>query len=211
MVSLVKQIMQARDMFLKNECILIYFLIIMFLVFSYKVESNTDIKVKILDHLNSLQNFSASFIQNDGENLSEGKVYIGEERVRAEYFYPSKILIVLDEDKAMYYNYELEEDEFFNPKNTNAWFFYDIFRNPYFFKDSKIIKKKNEIRLEKSGLDKQQAYYRISVLFENNPMILRKIEVFINDDFLEISVFDHVYNESFDKGFFKLINPELIN
>ena len=31
------------------------------------------------------------------------------------------------------YNYDLEEEEFFNPKNTSAWFFYDIFRNPYFF------------------------------------------------------------------------------
>ena len=69
--------------------------------------------------------------------------------VRAEYLYPSKILIILDEDKAMYYNYELEEDEFFNPKQTNAWFFYDIFRNPYYFEDSKIMMKNNEIILEK--------------------------------------------------------------
>ena len=51
--------------------------------------------------------------------------------------------------KAMYYDYELEEDEFFNPKNTNAWFFYDIFRNPYFFEDGKIKLKNNELILEK--------------------------------------------------------------
>ena len=36
---------------------------------------------------------------------------------------PNKILIILDEDKAMYYDYELEEDEFFDPKNTSSWFF----------------------------------------------------------------------------------------
>ena len=131
--------MQARDMFSKNEKYLSYFCIIIFLILSYKVESNTNIKIKILDYLNSLQYFSASFIQNDNETLSEGKVYIGKKRVRAEYLSPSKILIILDEDKAMYYNYELEEDQFFNPKNTNAWFFYDIFRNPYFFEDSKIV------------------------------------------------------------------------
>ena len=130
--------MPVRDMFSKNEKYLSYFYIIVFLILSFKVESNTNIKIKILDYLNSLQYFSASFIQNDNETLSEGKVYIGKKRVRAEYLSPSKILIVLDEDKAMYYNYELEEDEFFNPKNTNAWFFYDIFRNPYFFEDSKI-------------------------------------------------------------------------
>ena len=64
-------------MFSKNEKYLNYFCAIIFLIFSNKVYSNTDIKINILDHLNSLQNFSASFIQNDSEALSEGKVYIG--------------------------------------------------------------------------------------------------------------------------------------
>ena len=195
-------------MFLKNNKYLNYLCIIVFLNFSYGVEANT--KIKILDYLNSLQYFSASFIQNDNETLSQGVVYIGEERVRAEYLSPSKILIVLDEDKAMYYNYELEEDEFFNPKNTNAWFFYDIFRNPNFFEDSEIKLKNNEIILEKSGFNNEQAKYLISVYFENNPVILRKIEVYVNDEFLQISIFNHTFNENFDKDFFKLISPRLL-
>ena len=198
-------------MFLRNEKYLNYFFLVLFLIFSYKVESDTNIKIKTLDYLNSLQYFSASFIQNDNESLSEGKVYIGEKRVRAEYLSPSKILIILDEDKAMYYNYELEEDEFFNPKNTNAWFFYDIFRNPYFFEDSKIVVKNNEIMLEKSGVDSEETKYLINVYFENSPVILRKIEVFLNGEFLQISIFDHNYNENFEKSFFKLINPKLLN
>ena len=198
-------------MFSKNEKYLSYLYIIVFLILSFKVDSNTNIKIKILDYLNSLQYFSASFIQNDNETLSEGKVYIGKKRVRAEYLSPSKILIVLDEDKAMYYNYELEEDEFFNPKNTNAWFFYDIFRNPYFFEDSKIVVKDKEIILKKSGFDSEETQYLINVYFENSPVILRKIEIFINDTFLQISIFDHNYNEDFDKNFFKLISPKLLN
>ena len=203
--------MQVRDMFSKNEKYLTYFYIFLFLILSYKVESDTDIKIKVLDYLNSMQYFSASFIQNDNETLSEGKVYIGEKRVRAEYLSPSKILIVLDEDKAMYYNYELEEDEFFNPKNTNAWFFYDIFRNPNFFEDSKIKVKNKEIILEKSGFNNEQTKYLINVYFENSPIILRKIEVLINDEFLQISIFNHSYNEDFDKDFFKLINPKFLD
>ena len=188
-----------------------YFYIILFLILSYKAESNTDIKIKILDYLNSMQNFSASFIQNDNEALSEGMVYIGKKRVRAEYLLPSKILIVLAEDKAMYYNYELDEDEFFNPKNTNAWFFYDIFRNPYFFENSKITLKNQEVILQKSGVDDEETKYSINVYFENNPVILRKIEVFINDEFFQMSIFNHNYNMDFDKNFFKLINPKLLN
>ena len=198
-------------MFSKNEKYLSYFYIIVFLILSHKVDSNTDIKIKILDYLNSLQHFSASFIQNDNETLSEGKVYIGKKRVRAEYLSPTKILIVLDEDRAMYYNYDLEEDEFFNPKNTNAWFFYDIFRNPYFFEDSKILVKDKEIIIKKSGFDSEEKKYLINVYFENSPVILRKIEVFINDTFLQISIFDHNYNEDFDTSFFKLISPKLLN
>ncbi len=203
--------MQAKDMFLRNKKYLIFFYIIIFLFLSYKAYSNTLIQTKILDYISSLKNFSASFIQNDSINLSEGKFYIGEKRVRAEYQSPSKILIILDEDKAMYYNYELEEDEFFNPKNTSAWFFYDIFRNPYFFKDSKFHIKQNEIIVEKNGFDNEQQEYQIKVYFENNPLMLRKIEVSINKDFLELSIFNHNYNEEFASNFFKLINPNLIN
>ena len=188
-----------------------YFYIILFLILSYKAESNTDTKIKILDYLNSMQNFSASFIQNDNETLSEGVVYIGKKRVRAEYLFPSKILIVLDEDKAMYYNYELEEDEFFNPKNTNAWFFYDIFRNPNFFENSKITLKNEEVLLKKKGVDDEGTKYLINIYFENNPVILRKIEVVINDEFIQMSIFNHDYNMDFDKNFFKLINPKLLN
>jgi len=198
-------------MFSKNEKYLNYFYIIIFLILSFKVESNTNTRIKILDYLNSMQYFSASFIQSDNETLSDGRVYIGEKRVRAEYLSPIKILIILDEDKAMYYNYELEEVEFFNPKETNAWFFYDIFRNPYFFEDSKIVIENKEIIIEKSGFDKQETKYLINVYFEDNPLILRKIEVFVNQEFLQISIFNHNYNEDFDEKFFKLINPKLLN
>jgi len=207
----VKQTTPVRDMFSKNEKYLGYFYIVVFLILSFKAETNTNKKIKILDYLNSLQYFSASFIQNDNKTLSEGKVYIGKKRVRAEYLSPSKILIILDEDKAMYYNYDLEEEEFFNPKNTSAWFFYDIFRNPYFFEDSKIVIKDEEIIITKTGFDKEDTKYLINVYFENSPVVLRKIEVLINDELLQISIFDHNYNENFDKSFFKLINPKLLN
>ena len=158
--------------------IYIYFFLLsfFFVLISSKAYSNTEQKIKVVEHLASLKNFSASFIQNDGKSLSEGKVYISKERVRAEYISPTKILIILDEDKAMYYNYELEEDEFFNPKKTNAWFFYDVFRNPYFFEDSEITIKNNEIILEKKGVDIEERNYSIKVYFEKSPLILRGVE-----------------------------------
>tara|TARA_B100000963_G_scaffold263697_1_gene231807 strand:- start:1396 stop:1992 length:597 start_codon:yes stop_codon:yes gene_type:complete len=198
-------------MYLKNERYLLHLIIIVVLLFSSKANSDTNDKTKILKYLDSLKYFSASFIQNDGESLSEGKVYIGKKRVRAEYFLPTKILIILDEDKAMYYDYELDEDEFFNPKNTNAWFFYDIFRNPLFFDDSFVASKKNNLVIQKKGIDNGEGRYSIRVYFEKNPIVLRKLEVLINEDMLTLSIYDHNYNEEFDKDFFKLINPKYFN
>ena len=211
MELLAKQITQAKDMFLKNEKYLLFILIIVFYFFAFKAYSASEDKADALNYLSSLSDFSASFLQSDGENLSEGKIYVGKNRVRAEYFEPNKILIILDEEKAMYYNYELEEDEFFNPKDTNAWFFYDIFRNPLFFVDGKIKEKNNELLLEKKGIDNEEKNFVIKVIFEKQPLVLRAIEVVINDDILKLSIYNHSYNEVFDKNFFKLINPNFLN
>ena len=198
-------------MFLKNKKILFVFFLNFFFLSPYKVYADTNSKITLMDYMGSLYNFSASFLQNDGESLSEGKVYIGKERVRAEYISPEKILIILDENKAMYYNYELEEDEFFNPKNTNAWFFYDIFRNPLFFEDANIEINDNQLTLEKIGIDNEDKKYFIKVYFENNPLVLRKVDVSINNELLTLSIYNHNYNEQFNKNLFKLINPKLLN
>ena len=203
--------MQVKDMFLKNEKYLFKILVIVFYLFAFKAYSASEDKEEVLSYLSSLSDFSASFLQSDGENLSEGMVYIGKKRVRAEYFLPTKILIILAENKAMYYDYSLEEDEFFNPKNTNAWFFYDIFRNPLFFIDGKIEAKNNELILEKKGIDNEDNNFVIKVVFEKQPLIVRGIEVVINNDILKLSIYNHSYNEVFDKNFFKLINPKLLN
>ena len=203
--------MLVRGMYLKNNKFFFCIFLIFFYLISYKVCSETNNKTALINYLESLQNFSATFLQNDGENLSEGKVYIGKKRVRAEYISPVKILIILDENKAMYYNYELEEDEFFNPKNTNAWFFYDIFRNPLFFEDAKIEINDNQLTLEKIGIDSEDKKYFIKVYFENNPLVLRKVNVSISNEHLTLSIYNHNYNEQFNKKLFKLINPTLLN
>ena len=203
--------MQVKDMFLKNENCIYRILIFILFLLSQKAYSQTNDKIEILDYFNSLKNFSASFLQNDGLDISEGKVYIGEKRIRAEYFFPTKILIILDENKAMYYNYELEEDEFFNPKDTNAWFFYDIFRNPLFFKNALIKIKNKELVLEKNGIINEGEDFTILVYFEKDPLVLRAIEIIIGENSLKLSIYNHSYNEDYDKNFFKLINPKFFN
>ena len=206
-----KQTIQAKDMYLKNENYFLCFFIIAISLFFFKNVLASDDNNKVLNYLKSLKNFSAAFIQNDGINISEGRVYIGEKRVRAEYFLPTKLLIVMDSDKAMYYNYDLEEDEFFNPRNTNAWFFYDVFRNPLFFADSSIKEENNELIIEKTGVDNDQRVFLIKVYFEKNPLVLRGVEILIDNEFLKLSIYNHTFDEDFDKDFFKLISPKFLN
>ena len=113
----------------------------------------------------------------------------------------------------MYYNYDLEEDEFFNPKDTAAWFFSDIFNDPKFFFNKKTIleQKDNYISLQKKGFNNQDEEYNIVVYFENNPIILRKIILSFEDNELVVSLFNHKFNEIYEKNFFKLINPNFFN
>ncbi len=201
-----KQIMQVRDMYLKKSKFL-FFVFIMLFGFQNSCFSKEVLTDDIIEYLSGLRNFSASFIQSDDDSLvSEGVFFIGQDRIRVEYKVPNKILIILDEDKAMYYDYELEEDEFFDPKNTSSWFFFDIFKNPNFFRHSVIVDEGNYLIIKKNGFN-ENYNYKIKITFENNPMIIRKINLFVDDLNLTISIFDHTYNNKFSDDFFKLINP----
>ena len=197
-----KQIMQAKDMYLKNK--IIFVTIIFF--FSELAYGQDDSDYKIINYLKNLKFFSASFLQEENDTLSNGKLFIGNDRIRVEYESPTKILMIFSGDKAMYYDYELEEIEFFNPKSTMAWFFYDIFNNPNFIQNSEREISENYIIFKKDGSN-DFGNFVVKIYFENKPIVIRKVVLISESLSLNISIFDHVYNEKFNKNFFKLINP----
>ena len=197
--------MRVKDMCLKNHNPFIWISIFIFF-FTKAVFADEKEIHNIINYLGDLKLFSSSFIQDDGESISEGEIFIGLKRVRVEYKTPSKILIILEKDKAMYYNYDLDEDEFFNPKDTAAWFFFDIFNNPEFFYESTLVKEKNYIVIKKEE-NNEIGEYILEVYFENNPLLIRKIALNYQDTQLVLSIFNHTYNKEYDKNFFKLINP----
>ena len=189
----------------KNKIIIFLF----FVFFSNKLASQ-DIKITNLNnYIEGLRGFSATFIQESENIINEGQLFIGNNRVRVEYYNPSKILIILDENKAMYYNYDLDEVEFFNPKNTTAWYFFEIFKNKQFLDKSKISSENKNIIISKSGVN-GDIDYSLNIYFEEVPMVLRKIELITGGENFIISLGNHNYNEIFDKTFFKLINPKLL-
>ena len=198
-------------MSLKKNKFKILTLVTIYILLSYGNFALANSKIEnVVEYLNNLDNFSASFIQETDGDVSEGIIYVGEKRVRVDYNKPSKILIILDKKKAMYYNYDLDEDEFFDPTNTSAWFFFDIFRNPNFFIDSNFVDGNSYISIKKSG-SIENMNYNLNLDFEQNPLILRKIELIIGKEDISFSIFNHSFNENFDRRFFKLINPTLLN
>ena len=201
---LAKGMLSKKINFLK---ILITLILLFFIKDVRSSELNTN---HIVEYIENLVNFSASFIQKSNQSIEEGSFYIGEKRVRVEYDLPSKILIILDKKKAMYYNYELDENEFFNPKDTSAWFFFEIFKNPEFFLKSNFSSIDKNLVIYTKGISNDELY-ELTVYFEEDPLILRKINLKIGDSSILISIFDHRYEEVFNKNFFKLINPTFFN
>ena len=202
--------MRGKGMFLKRIKSVFLFLIITLFPVQSESLSNEENLEKIFNYLNSLNNFSASFIQDENDLVSEGKIYIGNDRVRLDYEYPSKILIILDKDKGMYYNYDLNEDEFFNPKDTSAWFFFEIFKNKKFFLDANSTLENKSIILSKGGYSFDEPY-KIFLFFEDEPLLIRKIKLLFQNTEYTLSIYNHRLEEKFDDRFFKLINPELLN
>ena len=202
--------MLGKGMFLKRtKSVFLFLIITLFPVQSVSLSNEENLE-KIFNYLNSLNNFSASFIQDENDLVSEGKIFIGSDRVRLDYEYPSKILIILDRDKGMYYNYDLNEDEFFNPKDTSAWFFFEIFKNKKFFLDANVTLESKSIILSKSGYSFDESY-KIFLFFEDGPLLIRKIKLLFQNTEYTLSIYNHRLEEKFNDRFFKLINPELLN
>ena len=97
-----------------------------------------DIKI----YLDALEEFSASFVEDNNGSIQEGFFYKNKNRIRIDYVSPTKIKIILDKNKAMYLNYDLKEIEYFNPKKTPAKIVFDIFYtdfiNSFLFKIAHI-------------------------------------------------------------------------
>ena len=200
--------MLVKDMYLKNKTVFILIILNIFLSKAF-ASSNQEIS-NISNYISNLKNFSVSFLQKESGEFSEGKISIGDERVRVDYTSPTKILIIISNNKAMYYNYNLDEDEFFDPRDTSAWFFFEIFNNLDFFVNSKISIYQNNIIIKKEG-SLNDENYKLTIFFENKPLTIRKIELAIGERELILSFFNHNYFANFNKNYFKLINPSFFD
>ena len=182
----------------------------LFIFFNFKNALGEEVKKNIVDHINSLNNFSAKFIQSNESGIEEGIIYIGENRIKVEYKLPSKVTIIMDERKSMYFNKDLQEVEYFNTKKSEANIFFQILKNKNFLDDAKIKDGQKNIIVKKK-YEFNEIIYLAELIFEQNPYLLRKIKVSFNETNYTISFFNHSFNQDFRKNFFSLVDPLIIN
>jgi len=206
-----KQIMLEKDKCSRKNSLNILIKTIFILVCCNCVFANSiNEKEHLINYINNLKNFSANFIQSDGTNVEEGVIYIGTDRIKVDYINPTKITITLDNDKAMFINHDLKEVQYFDPRDSSAGIFLDIFQNTLFFYESLVKIENQTVLLKKQSKDDNENYI-LEVLFEKNPYILRKIMLDYDDFNIFLSLSNHNYNNILEKKFFSMANPFLKN
>jgi len=196
--------MLVKDKFLKK----ISHLITIVVIFSSPTLIAKDTLIKLLDYNNSLKTTSALFIQSDGKSIEEGIVYFGLNRIKIEYTMPKKITIILSEKKGVYINHDLKESQYFNTNKSYVKIFFKILKGWEFLETSKIRESKNIIELSKT-FDLNDNFYKIKVIYENDPIKLRKIVVLENSNDFEIGFFGHNNLKTLEKKFFSMVDPYL--
>jgi len=196
--------MQAKDKFLEKINLLI---IILSLCFSHNLNAE-DLYEKVYNYNNTLKNSSLNFIQITTNNVQEGVIFFGENRIKILYTKPEKITIILSEKKGIFINHSLKESQFFATKNSYIKFFFDVFHKKEYLKN--LIFKESQYKIEISEIiNLDNIFYNIKLVYENEPMNLRLLEIIENNDKIQMGFFNHILEQGFEKKFFSMIDPYL--
>lgn len=199
-------------MSLKNKNInysyIIFFLLILSCILAKAEEENNNYKLKILEYLSNNEEFSSSFIQYNDGVFQEGEFFLKKNRLRIEYGAPTQIIFVIKNSNAMYYNLDLKEVEYFNPKNTAAKIFFDFFYDKVFLEDVEFNDENNSLHFIKKIQIKDEIN-NIKIIFEKSPIKLRKIEINNSEGLMSLTIINANYNPILDDKMFSLANPLL--
>ena len=196
--------MLEKDKYLKK----INFFIIFFLIFfSFELLAENEI-LKLIDYNQSLKNSSVLILQTSEGDISEGTIFFGEERIRVDYSSPNKITIIMSEKKGAYINHTLQETQFFNTRKSYVRFFFNLLNNKAFINQSEISIFKDIIGV-KSVIEIDENPYNINIIYENEPIKLRKIEITDGENKITIGFFNHKLNKQYKEEFFSMIDPYL--
>ena len=196
--------MQAKDKFLEKTNLII--LIIIF-CFSHAINAE-NLYETIFNYNDKLKNSSVNFIQTNINDIQEGVIFFGDKRIKIVYKKPQQITIILSEKKGVYINHDLEESQFFATKNSYIKFLFDVFYKKKYLQDIAIKQSDHKIEIgEKIELD--NVLYDIKLMYENEPIKLRRLEIRNNGEKTQMGFFNHSLEKNFEDKFFSMVDPYL--
>ena len=206
------QVMQGKEMYLKriSKKTFYFFLFVFFLTNSTAKGNQDSLTSEIANYFFKINNFTSNFIQSDSDGVQEGSIYLSNKvkRIKIHYTDPSNIVFILKDNKAMYFNVDLEEVEYFGTKNSVADIFFNVFYEEEFFSNSKIVEKKNTIEIKKI-VSTNEENVEVLLYFEKNPLLIKQIKIKENDGYRVMTFINPNFNISFRENFFSIANPLL--
>ena len=189
---------------------LFLFLFIVFLTLNQSRGNQNILSSQISSYFFKINNFTSKFIQSDSDGIQEGNIYLSNKvkRIKIHYTEPSNIIFVLKDNKAMYFNVDLEEVEYFSTKNSIADVFFDVFYDEEFFYNSEIVEKKNTREIKKIISTKEEKR-EILLFFEKSPLIIKQIKIKENNGYRVMTFINPNFNISYRENFFSIANPLL--
>ena len=160
------------------------------------------------DYNNTLKNSTANFIQTDINDLQEGLIFFGNKRIKITYKKPQRITIILSEKKGIYINHELEESQFFATKNSYIKFLFNIFHKKNYLEETTLQESNKKIEIKKN-IELDDMLYKIKLIYENEPIKLRRLEIIGDGVKTQIGFFNHNLEKNFEIKFFSMIDPYL--
>ena len=193
-------------MFNKPLIVILLFVVFFFLNTVEAKDKEEVYKIKTFEYLTNIDEFESRFIQIQENEIQTGHFFKKNNRLRVNYDEPSNIVFVIKQNKAMYFNKNLGEVQYFNTKKNNTKIFFDLFNDinflnnaKFFFKDSMFYFSKNIEIADESNL--------IKIFFEESPIRLRKIKIQNEDTTITFYINDINFNPDFEDNFFSLVNP----
>ena len=184
-----------------------FFLAFLVSILSFAVFGKEGIK-EINLYLNNINEFYSSFLQVENDDIREGKFYLKNNRIRIEYSSPNNIVFVLKKNKVMFFNKDLQEVHYFNPKDTLGPFFLDLFNKEKFLSKINITHKTGYFYITKE-IHLDGISHTINIYFEKNPIQLRKIKVKGELSEMSFTLLNPNFNANLEDQIFSLANPIL--
>ena len=201
------QATQVKEVFLKKtNSFYQFFFLFLFFFYTDIIFANKSSVQNALDYIYKTTEFSSDFLQYENNQISEGKLYLKDKRIKIQYESPTKIQIIMSKNKAMYFNQDLEEVEYFNPKKSVASFFFNIFNDENFFNNAIYQVEENFIKIEKQ-INTKDGFVNLIIIFEDSPIVMKKIIIDQNEVSIEFNILNLNFNPELDKKFFSMVNP----